>query len=258
MADAGGHMQLPVEQWYFDIPVITRLYSTCVVLMTLACQLDLVSPYRLFYSWTMVWKAKQYWRVITTFLYFGSFSVDFLFHMFFLVQYCRMLEEGSFRGRTHDFLWMFVIGATSMVLISSLFDANKEVPFLSSAFTFMLTYVWSRRNPSTRINFLGLFNFDAPYLPWVLIGFTLVFHGVTPWADFIGLAVGHGYYYLEDVYPHLRGSHGHRPLATPAIVERAFEWMESVSKGNGGYAAVLPDAMLPDADGGVQEHLHQD
>ncbi|OAJ38222.1 hypothetical protein BDEG_22172 [Batrachochytrium dendrobatidis JEL423] len=145
-----------------------------------------------------------------------------------------------------------------MVLISSLFDANKEVPFLSSAFTFMLTYVWSRRNPSTRINFLGLFNFDAPYLPWVLIGFTLVFHGVTPWADFIGLAVGHGYYYLEDVYPHLRGSHGHRPLATPAIVERAFEWMESVSKGNGGYAAVLPDAMLPDADGGVQEHLHQD
>ena len=31
--------------------------------------------------------------------------------MFFLVKYCKMLEEGSFRGRSADFLWMLLFGA---------------------------------------------------------------------------------------------------------------------------------------------------
>ena len=30
--------------------------------------------------------------------------------MFFLVKYCKMLEEGSFRGRSADFLWMLLFG----------------------------------------------------------------------------------------------------------------------------------------------------
>ena len=34
-----------------------------------------------------------------------------MFHMFFLVKYCKALEEGSFRNRSADFLWMLVFGA---------------------------------------------------------------------------------------------------------------------------------------------------
>jgi hypothetical protein len=40
----------------------------------------------------------------------SSAGLDFLFHMFFLARYCRLLEEGSFRGRTADFLYMLVFG----------------------------------------------------------------------------------------------------------------------------------------------------
>ena len=46
----------------------------------------------------------------TTFLFFGLLSLDFLFHMYFLVRYCRLLEEGEFRGRTADFLVMVGFG----------------------------------------------------------------------------------------------------------------------------------------------------
>lgn len=46
--------------------------------------------------------------------------------------------------------------------------------FLGHAFTIMLVYVWSRRNPYIRMNFFGLLNFQAPYLPWVLLGFSLL------------------------------------------------------------------------------------
>jgi hypothetical protein len=38
-------------------------------------------------------------------------GLDFVFHMFFLVKYCKALEEGSFRSRSADFLWMLVFGA---------------------------------------------------------------------------------------------------------------------------------------------------
>lgn len=32
------------------------------------------------------------------------------------VRYCRLLEEGSFRGRTADFIYMILLGATAMIV----------------------------------------------------------------------------------------------------------------------------------------------
>ena len=56
---------------------------------------------------------EQVWRLFTNFFFFGPIGLDFLFHMFFLVRYCRLLEEGSFRGRTADFVAMLLFGAHS-------------------------------------------------------------------------------------------------------------------------------------------------
>ena len=42
---------------------------------------------------------------------------------------------------------------------------------------------------------LGLLAFSAPYLPWVLLGFsTLLGHDVS--SDLLGIAVGHVYYFF--------------------------------------------------------------
>ena len=58
----------------------------------------------------------QLWRLFTPFLYFGTFSFNFLFNMIFTYRYCRMLEEGSFRGRTADFVFMFLFGCVTTVV----------------------------------------------------------------------------------------------------------------------------------------------
>jgi Derlin-2/3 len=34
--------------------------------------------------------------------------------MFFLARYCRLLEEGSFRGRSADFFYMLLFGTRSL------------------------------------------------------------------------------------------------------------------------------------------------
>lgn len=128
-----------------------------------------------------------------------------------------MLEEGSFRGRTSDFFFMFLFGGFIMILITILIG---NIAFLGNAFTIMLVYIWSRRNPYVRMNFFGLLNFQAPYLPWVLLAFSLLL-GNSVAVDLMGILVGHLYYYLEDVFPHQVG--GFKILRTPQFLKTIMD-----------------------------------
>lgn len=105
-----------VLQDYLAIPTITRAYTTACVLTTVAVQLDLVSPFQLYFNPILIFRNYQFWRLITTFLFFGSFGFTFLFNLIFTYRYCRMLEEGSFRSRTADFFYMFLIGGILMIV----------------------------------------------------------------------------------------------------------------------------------------------
>jgi Derlin-2/3 len=78
----------------------------------------------------------------------------------------------------------------------------------------MVVYVWSKRNPHQALNILGIFTFTAPFLPWVLLGLgVLLGGGSSVYDDILGIAVGHVYYFWEDVYPTYRP--GRRLLKTP-------------------------------------------
>ncbi|KAI5694536.1 hypothetical protein M8J76_000797 [Diaphorina citri] len=204
------------RQEYMQMPPVTRVYTTSCVLTTIATHLDLVSIFQLYFNPILIIKHYQIWRLITTFLFFGPIGFNFLFNMIFTYRYCRMLEEGSFRGRTADFVMMFIFGAVCMII----FGFFVNILFLGQAFTIMLVYVWARRNPFIRMNFFGVMNFQAPYLPWVLLGVSILL-GNPIWVDLLGIAVGHMYYFIEDVFPNLRG--GFRLLQTPRILKVLFD-----------------------------------
>ncbi|XP_022661199.1 derlin-3-like [Varroa jacobsoni] len=206
--------QVLVEQ-FFQMPVVTRTYASACFLTTLAVQLDLASPFQLYFNPNLILRG-QVWRLLTTFMYFGSFGFSFFFNMLFTVRYCRMLEEGSFRGRTADFVWMFLLGGACTAFVG-LF---VHMLFLGQAFTTMLVYVWARRNPHFRLNFFGLVNFQAPYLPWVLFGFSVLLNNI--WTvDLIGIGVGHVYYFLEDVFP--RQPNGFKVIQTPQFLKQLLD-----------------------------------
>lgn len=72
-------------------------------------------------------------------------DLDFLFHMFFLARYCKLLEENSFRGRTADFFYMLLFGATVLTaivvgggMIPYLSASFAKIIFLSNSLTFMM------------------------------------------------------------------------------------------------------------------------
>jgi len=209
---AGG---FDIMSWYMEIPVVSRCYFTAAFATTAACALDVVSPFSLYYSAQLIMKG-QVWRLFTTYLFFGMFSVDFLFHMYFLVRYCRLLEEGEFRGRVSHFVIFLIFGAACMTGIAPF----VEVHFLGSSLVFMMIYVWGRRNEDIRMSFLGLFPFTAPYLPWVMLGFSVLL-GNPAMVDVIGICVGHAYFFLRYVWPviaDVRGWRWRRPLEPPRLL----------------------------------------
>jgi Derlin-2/3 len=91
---------------------------------------------------------------------------------------------------------MLLFGVICITLVAS----YTQTHFLGSSLTFMMVYVWGRRNEDVKMSFLGFFTFYAPYLPWVMLGFSVLL-GNSVTVDLIGIMVGHAYYFLEYVYP---------------------------------------------------------
>ena len=129
---------MSLAEWIYSVPPITRTYVTGAVVATTLCSLDVISPFSLYFNLNLAVFQLQLWRLVTNFFFFGALGVDFLFHMFFLARYCRLLEEGSFRGRSCDFALMLGFGGALMCAASTVISAP---PFLGSSLAFMMVYV---------------------------------------------------------------------------------------------------------------------
>lgn len=227
------------------MPPVTRSYICLSVLTTAAVALEVISPLKLYLNWVLILQKAHLWRLFTNFLFFGNFSLDFLFHMFFLYRYCKMLETNSFRGRTADFLYMLLFGASLLVLISPL----TSITFLGPSLAFMMVYVWGRRNARQVVSFLGLFSFRAPYVPYVLFVFSFVL-GSSPTMDLLGILAGHVYYYLADVFPAMTGF---TLLRTPRLLQLIVGNNDDYDRPYADFAPAAPEN--PDNPGWGQGRL---
>lgn len=127
---------VPLENWFYEVPVCTRWWTSAAIVTAVACQCQLVSPFQLFFSFQAVFAKRQYWRLITSFLYFGPLSIDFMFHMFFMTRYSRMLEESYYRGKTADFAWLILYSATCLLVSPQMDPSFLEIniPKISTRF----------------------------------------------------------------------------------------------------------------------------
>ncbi|KAF8524961.1 Derlin [Gautieria morchelliformis] len=191
-------MPVGIEAWVNQIPPVTRGWLSLAVVTSVAVQCQLVTPLQLYFSFKSAIVNGQPWRILSTFLYFGPLSLDFVFHLFFFMRYSRMLEESSFPNRKADYFWLLLLSAMLLLLLSPLFN----LPFLSSPLAFVPIYFWSRRHPSTHISLFGLVTITAPYLPVALIAFSWIINGTWRAAagDLIGCAVGHLGWFVRDVW----------------------------------------------------------
>lgn len=123
-------------------------------------------------------------------------------------------------------MYMLIFGILLMVFLACSVSFFSKIRFLGHSLSFMMVYVWGRgrENANVRMSLLGLYNFNAPYLPWVLLAFSLCL-GNPIETDFLGIIVGHLYYFLDHVYPQVAASRGwscRKVLVTPVLLHYIF------------------------------------
>jgi Derlin-2/3 len=77
-----------------------------------------------------------------------------------------------------------------------------HVVFLGTSLTFTIIYIWSRKNQFTLMNFLGIVNFHAPLMPFVLTLVSCMLNGEVPLSDILGILAGHVAIVFEELFPH--------------------------------------------------------
>ena len=55
----GGNGQFPLEQWFYEMPVCTRWWTTATMLVSVLVQCEVITPFQLFYSFRTVFVKNQ-------------------------------------------------------------------------------------------------------------------------------------------------------------------------------------------------------
>ncbi|CDR93877.1 hypothetical protein, conserved [Babesia bigemina] len=195
-----------------SIPCMTRLYITTSLCLMVLCSLDIISPLNLYMSWTLILQG-EVWRLLTCFIYFGSFGMNFFWNIYVLIHYCSSLESVSMHNRPADFFWMLICSAVMLLGLSQIFHHNM---FYGGTMINVLTYIWGRKNPYSRVGVVFI-SVPAPYLPWIMMLLSY-FAGYLLTENLIGIAVGHTYYFFSDVFPRMPISRGIEIFGAPRFV----------------------------------------
>lgn len=156
-------------------PVMTTWIAGAVAL-TLARYLHLVGASQLFFSPKLVFQQHQYWRILTTFFYFGELEFSSLIFWSNALYFGYSLEKNTFGLQQRaEFVWLITLCAVILLCLSSVLT----MPYLSLPMSHIITTVWCRKNRHAHINLLGIITISAPYLPFaqllldLLLGLTI-------------------------------------------------------------------------------------
>jgi len=191
-------------------PKITKILTLSSIFISLLTWFEIISPYSLYINYQLIFKKFQIWRILTNFFYFGKFNLSLILHMLMFFRNSKLLEKKIFKGIAPDYLF-FIFFNMICLMVLNIF-ANEI--FLSESLNFSMTYYWGRKSKNTNVEFMGLFTFRAPYVPWIYLIFSFFINsGIKD--ELIGLIVGHFYFFLKEIIPRLKIIKNPRLLETP-------------------------------------------
>ncbi|GLU20887.1 hypothetical protein SLE2022_370640 [Rubroshorea leprosula] len=215
-------MSTPGE-FYRSLPPVSKFYGVACLMTTSALYLGLYNLKNIALFYEDVFKHFQVWRLITNFFFLGPFSVPFAVRLILIAKYGVSLERGPFDKRTADYIWMFIFGALSLLVMCAI--PMLWSPFNGGSIVYMILYVWGRELPNARVTFYNLVTLKGFYLPWTMLVLDLLF-GIPLKTGIRGIIAGHLYYFLTVLHP-LSG--GKFMLKTPLWVHKLVaRWGEGV------------------------------
>ena len=104
---------------------MTRAWTAAITVVSILEQCKIVNELDLLYSYKQVFVGHEYWRLLTSFVYFGPFSINLIMYAYFVARYSRMLEESFYLNRASQYMWLIAVIATSIVVLASFLPARR-------------------------------------------------------------------------------------------------------------------------------------
>mmetsp|Transcript_70109 Transcript_70109/g.193953 ORF Transcript_70109/g.193953 Transcript_70109/m.193953 type:complete len:253 (+) Transcript_70109:97-855(+) len=221
------------EQWYKNLPILTRIGLTVIFGVTVLVQLEILNPMLLSLHWPMIINKLQVWRLLSSVFFFGTFSFQFLFQLYFFSSFSSKLEQNEIFAQPGDYLFFLLTQILLLDLLSLVLAWPNGFPMLGPSLVFAILYYWSRREPYAMLNFFS-FTIKGYQFPFALVFFQLLIGG-NIWMDLLGLASGHIYYFLKEVVP---AEYGHTLIKTPSFLTSLMAQYTAGARGAVGAGAV--------------------
>ena len=83
------------QQWFKSLPIVTRYWFGITLVLTVAGNFGILSPYYYVFVWKNIVNKFEVWRVATCFCYAGGFDFNTLICMYTLVTFSKNYETGG-------------------------------------------------------------------------------------------------------------------------------------------------------------------
>lgn len=225
-----------------DFPPVTQMWAIGAVVSSLLVDGHFLKQTDMTYVPSLVFRQRQYWRLITCFLYMGPLDLSLLLSLYNVMTYSKQLEESWTRSK--NYLWFLLVNCSLLIVYATFY---KNHYFLSNTLTDALMYYWARKNPDSPIGVLaGLIQFRAAYFGFFNVFIYLFIRAVTGASmnqaavvdSLTGIILGHLLFYFDEVFKNV---HGFNPLCA------AWEWDLSIVR-----------RLLSGGRRFRQAHFHQD
>lgn len=206
-----GPIKSFTDMWQ-KTPLMTQIYIGSSLAVTLGSWLLNKNewPKVLHLEWKHVFTGLQFWRPLTAFLFFGPFGLNYILTIHFVWTYMAQLEKLNY-NKPEDFFMMMGFGSTVLLIGYGILGISPK--FLGHNLSTFLVYIWARIFEGTDVNVMDLLVIKAELLPWFFCVQTLVLEGELPFADLLGIVVGHLYHYVSQK----------KILVAPKAIKELFE-----------------------------------
>ena len=198
-----------------EAPKITKILIISSFSISILVWTGLITTLDIYLNFGLIINNFQIWRILTTFLYFGEFNLSLILHMYIFFRDSKILEKKIFHGSSADYLYFILF---CMIFLLFLSPFTKSI-FLSSSLNFAMMYYWGRKSKTTNVEFMGVFTFRAPYLPWFYLVISFLLESDFK-NDLYGLIIGHFYFFLKEILPRIKSVNNIKILETPRFFVR--------------------------------------
>ena len=136
-----------LRQMFMEIPPFTRYFMSSVFLLSFGMTYKLINPYHLLLDFGLLFKKFHIWRLLTPFLFAGTFSQSFLFSLV-MMYFMLIRTEQLFKNKYGDFMTLVLFLMFTTMLFSWIYG-NYMV--LHSPFIFAMMYVWCKMEPNVQV-----------------------------------------------------------------------------------------------------------